>query len=206
MALEAVGAAWLVEQPGSSLAWFHPRLRCILRSFPKVRSFDALWTWTICCNIEYYFLSKLGQKKYRVFIWFNWFYIYGLDDYAWLHESIFILYIKYINNSCSESIQNPIFVYRGLDFLPLLNYCWSFYGTPWQIYTCRWWMGHYMSCTPKRHICWSNCRKIGGLDKGKLSEAQRQEIRSTGVKSASVKVNNKGRKVYTGTSKLRATG
>lgn len=38
MALQAVGAAWMVEQPISSLAWYHPRLRSILRSFPKAHA------------------------------------------------------------------------------------------------------------------------------------------------------------------------
>ncbi|CAL1167200.1 unnamed protein product [Cladocopium goreaui] len=109
MALQAVGAAWLVEQPISSLAWYHPRLRSILRHFTKV-------------------------------------------------------------------------------------------------YVCRWWMGHYMGCTPKRHICWANCRKIGGLDRGALTKPQRKEIAKIGVKSATVKVNRKGRKAYSGTSKLRSTG
>ena len=37
VALEAIGAAWMVEQPISSLAWYHPRLREILRNFPKAR-------------------------------------------------------------------------------------------------------------------------------------------------------------------------
>ena len=63
-----------------------------------------------------------------------------------------------------------------------------------------------MSCTPKRHICWANCRKIGGLDKGPMTAEQRKEIRKTGVKSAKVKVNRSGKKSYTGTSKLRGTG
>ncbi|CAL1144388.1 unnamed protein product [Cladocopium goreaui] len=109
MALQAVGAAWMVEQPISSLAWYHPRLRRILRTFTKV-------------------------------------------------------------------------------------------------YVCRWWMGHYKSCTPKRHICWSNSKKIGGLDRGSLTKDQRKEIRRTGVKSAKVKTNKKGKKSYSGTSSLRATG
>ena len=36
MALQAIGAAWVVEQPVSSLVWYHPRLRFILRRFTKV--------------------------------------------------------------------------------------------------------------------------------------------------------------------------
>ncbi len=67
-------------------------------------------------------------------------------------------------------------------------------------------MGHYMACTPKRHICWSNSPKIGGLDKGCLTKAQREEIRLTGIKSAKVRVNKKGKKTYSGTSRLRGTG
>lgn len=66
-------------------------------------------------------------------------------------------------------------------------------------------MGHYLAMTPKRHICWANCRKVGGLDKGKLSKEQRQEIAWTGVKSATSKV-RKGRMTYSGTPQLRATG
>lgn len=37
MALQAVGAVWMVEQPISSLAFYHPRLRRVLRTFCKVR-------------------------------------------------------------------------------------------------------------------------------------------------------------------------
>ena len=59
-------------------------------------------------------------------------------------------------------------------------------------------MGHYMACTPKRHICWSNSPKIGGLDKGCLTKAQREEIRLTGIKSAKVRVNKKGKKHIVG--------
>lgn len=77
---------------------------------------------------------------------------------------------------------------------------------PLKVFVCRWWMGHYSSCTPKRHICWSNSRKIGGLDKGPLTKDERREIASTGVKSATIKVNKKGRKTYSGTTKLRGTG
>ncbi|CAL1149128.1 unnamed protein product [Cladocopium goreaui] len=109
MALQAIGAAWVVEQPVSSLVWYHPRLRAILRRFNKV-------------------------------------------------------------------------------------------------FVCRWWMGHYSGCTPKRHICWSNSRKIGGLDKGPLTKDERREIARTGVKSATIKVNKKGRKTYSGTAQLRGTG
>lgn len=67
-------------------------------------------------------------------------------------------------------------------------------------------MGHYMACTPKRHVCWSNSRKVGGLDKGPLTSDQREEIRRTGVKSAKVTINKHGRKAYSGTSSLRGTG
>ena len=78
--------------------------------------------------------------------------------------------------------------------------CWC------KVFTCTWWMGHYLSCTPKQHVCWANCKRIGGLDRGPLTREQRAEIRKTGVKSATVTVNKKGKKVYTGTSKLRGTG
>ncbi|CAL1165837.1 unnamed protein product, partial [Cladocopium goreaui] len=109
LALQAVGAAWLIEQPISSLAWYQPRLRSILRSIHKV-------------------------------------------------------------------------------------------------YVCKWWMGHYRSATAKRHICWSNTRKVGALDRGTLTKSQREEIRKSGVKSATTKVNRKGKKSYTGTQFLRGTG
>lgn len=39
-----------------------------------------------------------------------------------------------------------------------------------------------------------------------MKKAQRKEIGRTGVKSATVKVNKKGRKAYSGTSNLRGTG
>ncbi len=41
LALQAMGAAWLVEQPISSLAFYHPRLRSILRSIDKVWLFHV---------------------------------------------------------------------------------------------------------------------------------------------------------------------
>jgi len=67
-------------------------------------------------------------------------------------------------------------------------------------------MGHYSGMTPKRHICWANSPKVGGLDRGTLSSTQRREIARSGVKSATTKVNRKGKKQYTGTSSLRGTG
>lgn len=63
-----------------------------------------------------------------------------------------------------------------------------------------------MAFTPKRHCCWSNSRRIGGLDKGVLSKHQRKEIRKTGVKTAKVKTNKDGAKSWSGTSQLRASG
>ena len=75
-----------------------------------------------------------------------------------------------------------------------------------QIYVCRWWMGHYHSKTPKRHICWANTPKIGRLDKGVLKKQQREEIAKMGVRSVKTKVNKKGGKSYSGTSALRGTG
>ena len=75
-----------------------------------------------------------------------------------------------------------------------------------QVYICKWWMGHYRSATAKRHICWSNTRKVGALDRGTLTKSQREEIRKSGVKSATTKVNRKGKKSYTGTQFLRGTG
>ena len=75
-----------------------------------------------------------------------------------------------------------------------------------QVYVCKWWMGHYRSATAKRHICWSNTRKVGALDRGTLTKVQREEIRSSGVRTATTKVNGKGKKSYTGTQFLRGTG
>ena len=60
--------------------------------------------------------------------------------------------------------------------------------------------------TPKRHICWANSPKVGGLDRGTMNITQRREIAKSGVKSATIKVNGKGKKQYSGTSSLRGTG
>lgn len=38
LALQACGAGWFIEQPSSSLAWFHPRVRSLLRQIPAVPS------------------------------------------------------------------------------------------------------------------------------------------------------------------------
>lgn len=67
-------------------------------------------------------------------------------------------------------------------------------------------MGHYNSATPKRHVCWSNSPKIGGLNRGTLTKSMREEIAKTGVKAARTKVSKDGKKSYTGTRNLRGTG
>ena len=50
MALQAMGAAWMVEQPVSSLAFYHPRLREILRNFAKVWSLGMVFSTINCHN------------------------------------------------------------------------------------------------------------------------------------------------------------
>lgn len=37
-----------------------------------------------------------------------------------------------------------------------------------EAWSTRWWMGHYGSKTPKRHIAWSNSSKVGLLNLGRL--------------------------------------
>ena len=59
---------------------------------------------------------------------------------------------------------------------------------------------------PKAPHLLEQFRKIGGLDKGPLTKDERREIAHTGVKSATIKVNKKGRKTYSGTAQLRGTG
>ena len=42
LVLQSVGAAWVVEQPISSLAWWHPRLRALLRSIDRVLGYENI--------------------------------------------------------------------------------------------------------------------------------------------------------------------
>lgn len=37
-----------------------------------------------------------------------------------------------------------------------------------EAWAARWWMAHYKSLTPKRHVCWSNSEAVRMLDLGKL--------------------------------------
>lgn len=200
MALQAVGAVWMVEQPISSLAWYHPRLRRILRTFTKV------WVQSVerTFLIEFYPFNFLGEKTNRivheysleVFCLCQWF---GAEPtgIGWVN--------KYILCPSKSPKTDKVYLVYWIAFITLgMEACGN--QKPFQVYVCRWWMGHYKSYTPKRHICWANSKKIGALDRGCLTKDQREEIRRTGVKSAKVKTNKKGKKSFSGTSSLRATG
>ena len=102
MALRAVGAAWLVEQPNSSLAWYHPRLRSILRHFTKVGFVENEEIWfrgfhhmelgstssTGLVAKKYVSIHKQGQQ--------NWENIEGLYAYdiLWQFQTNFDSFLK----------------------------------------------------------------------------------------------------------------
>lgn len=70
----------------------------------------------------------------------------------------------------------------------LLNKAWS----------ARWWMGHYGSKTPKRQIAWSNSKKVGMLNQGKLSWATMKGRDYERHKTAVTRVSRSGKKQFQG--------
>ena len=63
-------------------------------------------------------------------------------------------------------------------------------------------MGHYGSCTPKRHYAYSNSQVIHRIDKGRL---QGWKPKAGKVVTAEHYVDGSGKKRYKGTKHLRGT-
>jgi hypothetical protein len=59
-------------------------------------------------------------------------------------------------------------------------------------------MGHYGSKTPKRQIAWSNSKKVGMLNQGKLSWATRTGRDYERHKTAVTRVSRSGKKQFQG--------
>ncbi|CAJ1392471.1 unnamed protein product [Effrenium voratum] len=75
-----------------------------------------------------------------------------------------------------------------------------------QIWQASWWMAHYGSWSPKRHVAWSSSWAIGDLNLGKLSSTLRKKLSGVAQKSAVAYRNKHGVKRFHGTRFLRSTG
>eukprot|EP00438_Fugacium_kawagutii_P019126 Skav231197 [mRNA] locus=scaffold2432:37207:42079:- [translate_table: standard] len=64
-------------------------------------------------------------------------------------------------------------------------------------------MGHYQSCTPKRHYAYSNSRVIKRIDKGKLQGWKPKSGKK--IETAERYIDKSGKKRYKGTKSLRDT-
>ncbi len=71
-----------------------------------------------------------------------------------------------------------------------------------EVWSACWWMGHYLSRFPKRHIAWANAETIGCLDLGTMCKNHMKLLASSGVKSART-YESGGRKRFVGTRHLK---
>ena len=72
----------------------------------------------------------------------------------------------------------------------------------WKVWSVGWWMAHYLSRFPKRHIAWSNSKEIRRLDMGVLCREYQRMLTSQGVKSATTYVSG-GKRRFVGTKHLK---
>lgn len=75
---------------------------------------------------------------------------------------------------------------------------------PFKVWTACWWMAHYMSKFPKRHIAWSNSPTVGKLDLGTLCRSVMKMLAKSGKRSATT-YESRGRKRFVGSKFLRST-
>ena len=68
-------------------------------------------------------------------------------------------------------------------------------------WTCRWWMAHYRSRTPKRQVGWSNSPAIGLLDMGKLCHFPFNTQEYEKNRTAKVTISKSGKEQFTGQRK-----
>ena len=73
-----------------------------------------------------------------------------------------------------------------------------------KVWTACWWMAHYMSKFPKRHIAWSNSPTVGKLDLGTLCRSVMKMLAKSGKRSATT-YESRGRKRFVGSKFLRST-
>lgn len=82
--------------------------------------------------------------------------------------------------------------------MPFLSSCvWGSF----KAWSTRWWMAHYQSRTPKRHIAWSNSSKIGLFNMGRLTGFDYQSAEYKKHKTATTKVSKSGKKSFQGRKK-----
>ncbi|CAK9008773.1 unnamed protein product [Durusdinium trenchii] len=75
-----------------------------------------------------------------------------------------------------------------------------------QVWSASWWMAHYYSVFPKRHIAWGNSQTIGKLDLGVLCRAYQKKLASLGKRSAKTYRSGDGKKRFVGTVHLKTSG
>ena len=67
----------------------------------------------------------------------------------------------------------------------------------------NWWMAHYKSKTPKRHLAFGNTKVLLALDRGRLRKEKRAGVSK--VQTAVHYLDKQGKKRYKGTAQLKGT-
>ena len=67
----------------------------------------------------------------------------------------------------------------------------------------NWWMAHYKSKTPKRHLAFGNTKVLLALDRGRLRKWKRAGVSK--VQTAVHYLDKQGKKRYKGTAQLKGT-
>lgn len=83
-----------------------------------------------------------------------------------------------------------------------MNLC-GYPKNPSKVQKVSWWMAHYKSKTPKRHIAFGNTRMLLALDKGRLRKWK--HTRGPKVQTAVHYLDKHGKKRYKGTPQLKET-
>ena len=73
-----------------------------------------------------------------------------------------------------------------------------------KVWKIQWWMAHYGSRTPKRHVGYSNCACIGSLDRGRLPKRVMKKLKKK-TSTTRVYVNGRGQVCYCGNKNLKQT-
>ncbi|CAJ1435264.1 unnamed protein product [Effrenium voratum] len=74
-----------------------------------------------------------------------------------------------------------------------------------KVFATSWWMGHYKSPSPKRHIGWCNADTIQRLDLGVLCRAAQRKMKDAGFQSAVTYTSRAGKKAFKGSAQLKQT-
>ena len=71
-----------------------------------------------------------------------------------------------------------------------------------QVWKIRWYMGKYGGASPKPHVGYANCFKVGKLYNGSMSKAEMAKLKQTNSLTKKY-VNKAGRKCWVGTKSLK---